>query len=317
MTAKVNTFTSTGNKLLRHGNLIDQWSKGIAVPQSLQVAPTEHCTLKCKFCSVANRSKKYVFDFEKLKGATFKFILLGTKTVEITGGGDPLCYKQLNEYLEYLIGHKMQIGIITNGIGINKLISKDLLNSIDWIRISSNVLDYKDHIELPKGYTGTLGFSYCWTEGFSTKEQLVKIRDIARDNDVKYVRLVPNCLATKPEQERNNIYLGMLAEEVGEPFFFQRKNFDTPPKCYWGYMKPFLYCDEYIYPCSSTVLNPDADKQFNSSYRWCHYSKIEEVWRESAIESAVDTKRCSHCVFADQNRMLEYAFSKQKHEDFI
>lgn len=317
MTSKLDTFTSTGYKLLRHGELLEKWSCGNAVPQSLQVAPTEHCTLRCKFCSVANRSKKYVFDFEKLKEATFKFLLLGTQTVEITGGGDPLCYKQLNEYLEYLVKHGIKIGLITNGIGINRVIRKDLLNKIDWIRISSNTLDYKDELELPEGYTGTLGFSYCWTEGLSTKEQLIKIRDIARDNDVQYVRLVPNCLATKAEQKRNNLFLSMLAEEIGDPVFFQTKSFDTPAQCYWGYMKPFLYCDEYVYPCSSTVLNPDADKQFNDTYRWCHYTKAQTVWHEYPICSAVNTSRCEHCVFADQNRMLEYALRQQKHEEFI
>ena len=85
MASKVKTFTSTGYKLFRHGDLMSSWNKHVPIPHSLQVAPTEHCTLRCKFCSVVNRPRKYVFDFKKLKEATSGFISLGTKTVEITG----------------------------------------------------------------------------------------------------------------------------------------------------------------------------------------------------------------------------------------
>lgn len=317
MTSQVNTFTSTGHKLFRHGDLLEQWNCGIPQPQSLQVAPTEHCTLKCKFCSVANREKKYVFDFDRLIEATDEFINLGIQTVEITGGGDPLCYPKLNQYLEHLYSYQLKVGMITNSIGLNKVVDKELLRSLSWLRISANVLDYKDTIELPEKFDGTLGFSYVWTDGISTMEQLERIKKIALDNGVEYIRLVPNCLSTHEEQVKHNTELAEVAKRAGAPVFFQRKNFDTPDGCFWGYLKPFLYCDEYVYPCSSTVLNPDADKQFNPRYRWCHYSEIRRVWEEDGIDSIIDTKNCTHCVFADQNRILEYALQEQEHEEFV
>jgi len=317
MTSQVDTYTSTGCKLIKHPMLVTEWvANKKPVPQSLQVAPTEHCNLNCKFCSVANRSRKYVFDFDKLKKATLDFLLLGIKTVEITGGGEALLYPKINQYLEYILQFNLEVGLITNGTVINSVLDKDLMNRLSWIRISANVLDYRDKIDIPKDFPGTLGFSYVWTEGLSTKEQLIKIRDIAIENNAKYVRLVPNCLSTKEQQKQRNDFLAPLAEELGSPIFFQQKNFDTPPKCYWGYFKPFLYCDEYVYPCSSTVLNPDADKQFNSSYRWCHCSEIRDIW-ERPINSIVDTSRCEHCVFAEQNKLLEYMITPQGHENFI
>lgn len=314
--SKLKTFTSTGNKLLRHGALLDDWGSGIPKAQSLQVALTEKCTLRCEFCSVVNREKTYEIAYGDLLKATKKFIDLGIKTVEITGGGDPLLYPKLNDYLSYLLTADVQVGIITNGIGINKKIHPELMAKLSWIRISSNVLDYKDEIEIPKNFNGTLGFSYCWTDGLSTEEQLLKIKTIALENNVQYIRMVPNCLATKEELQKQHELLVPLVDKLGEPFFYQQKEFGTPNKCYWGYMKPFLYCDGYVYPCSSTVLNANADKQFNPSYRWYHWEDISKIY-EKEIISAVNTKDCTHCVFCDQNDMLEYALNKQPHENFI
>ena len=318
---KLQTYTSTGRKLLRHGSLLESWNMKIPAAQSLQVALTEKCNLSCKFCSVVNREKKYEFDYDNLIQATRQFISLGIDTVEITGGGDPLLYPHLNDYVRFLIKKNLQIGLITNGIGINEIIDKNVLNNLSWIRISANVYDYKNKIDIPENYIGTLGFSYCWTDGISTIEKLKEIQNIAIKNKVKYIRLVPNCLGNRVEQEEKNKFLPQIAAQVGEPVFYQPKIFDTPRNCYWGYLKPFLYCDEYIYPCSSTVLNTDADKQFNTKFRWCHWKDIEKVWggdcRQVEIKSIIDTSKCDHCVFTDQNNDLDYALHAQEHEDFV
>ena len=316
MSSKLHKFTSTGNKIYRNGDVLSAWNSGIPVPNSLQVALTERCTLKCEFCSVVNREKTQEIPYEDLMKATRKFIDLGIKTVEITGGGDPLLYPHLNTYLSFLLSAGIKVGIITNGIGINKKIEPAILSNLSWIRISSNVLDYRDEIEIPKNFKGTLGFSYCWTEGLSTEEQLLKIKDIALKNNVKYIRMVPNCLSTKEELQKQHDFLIPLVEKVGEPFFYQQKEFGTPDNCYWGYLKPFLYCDGYVYPCSSTVLNANADKQFNPAYRWYHWKDITKTY-ETKITSAVDTKVCTHCVFCDQNDILDYALNEQPHENFI
>ena len=313
--SKLHKFTSTGNKIYRHGDVLSAWNNGIPKPTSLQIALTEKCTLSCAFCSVVNREKTQEIPYADLMNATLAFMKLGIKTVEITGGGDPLLYPHLNAYLSFLLKCGIKIGIITNGIG-NKKIDAKLLEQLSWIRISSNVLDYRDEIEIPKNFKGTLGFSYCWTEGLSTEEQLRKIKDIALKNNVQYIRMVPNCLSTNEELQAQHDFLEPLVEKLGEPFFYQHKEFGTPNNCYWGYMKPFLYCDGYIYFCSSSVLNEEADKQFNPTYRWYHWKDITKIY-SSPIKSSIDTKKCTHCVFVEQNELLDYALNPQKHEEFI
>lgn len=316
---KLNTFTSTGIKLLRHGEVLAKLNEGIPTPVSLQVAPTELCTLDCKFCSVVNRTYKSVFEWEKLKTALDTFFKLGVKTVEITGGGDPLLYPQINEMIAYCLDAGKLVGMITNGIGINKRLDKSLQARMSWLRISSNTLDYRDHLDLPDNFNpdGILGFSYCWTENLSTESQLLRIKDIAVENNVKYIRLVPNCLDSNEDMlTKWDPLLQPMADKLGHPIFYQPKNFGAPDNCYLGYIKPFLYCDEYVYPCSSTVLNPEADKQFNSNFRWYHYTETEKIYSQP-MSSIVDTKRCPHCVFTKQNAQLEYVINKHENEEFF
>jgi hypothetical protein len=315
---KLKTFTSTGDKLLRHGDVLAKLNQGIPTPVSLQVAPTELCTLDCKFCSVVNRNYKFVFDWEKLKTALDTFFKLGVRTVEITGGGDPLLYPQINDLVAYCLEKEKLVGMITNGIGIDKRLDPKLQARMSWIRISANTLDYRDHLDLPSGMKeGNLGFSYCWTENLSTEAQLLRVKEIADNNKVKYIRLVPNCLDSNEDMlTKWDPLLQPLADKIGHPVFYQPKNFGAPDNCYLGYIKPFLYCDEYVYPCSSTVLNPEADKQFNSNFRWYHYTETEKIYSEP-MKSIVDTNRCPHCVFTKQNAQLEYVINKHENEEFF
>lgn len=316
---KLRTFTSTGDKLLRHGDTLAKLNKGIPTPISLQLAPEEKCTLDCKFCSVMNREYKYSFDWIKLQDALDRFFKLGVQTVEITGGGDPLLYPQINELVAYCLEAGKKVGMITNGIGINKRLDLKLQAKMSWLRISANTLDYRDHLDLPSNFNpeGNLGFSYCWTENLSTKAQLLRVKEYADNNNVKYIRLVPNCLDSNEDMVNKwDPLLKPLSDEIGHPVFYQPKNFASPPECYIGYVKPFLYADEYIYPCSSTVLNKEADKQFNSSFRWFHYDQMEKIYSEP-MHSIVETHRCEHCVFTAQNKNLEYAIKQHTNEEFF
>lgn len=303
----LNTFTSTGMKLFRHPELLSSWQQGHPIPHSLQVALTEKCNLHCEFCSVRNRDGRFEFDYDDLISATDGFIGLGTKTIEITGGGEPLCYPHFDRYVKFLKKVGMKIGLITNGISIN-----DHPLPFEWIRISANVYDYLGKIDIPK-FDGTLGFSYVLTEGISSIGTLREIKEIAIKNNIQYIRLVRDCLSENCIEDE---HLEIAAEMVGSPVFFQKKEFKTPRNCYWGYFKPFLYPDGYVYPCSSIVLNPDAYKSFHESYRICHWTEIGNIWKFKPF-SLTNTEKCSRCVFTKQNEILEYSLNIQQHEDFI
>ena len=66
---KLDTYTSTGAKYIRHPEMIESLRNGIGRPQSLQIALTNRCNLKCVFCSVAERELKQQWDYTELRKA--------------------------------------------------------------------------------------------------------------------------------------------------------------------------------------------------------------------------------------------------------
>jgi len=134
-------FTSTGAKYIHHPQMIESLRNGIGRPQSLQVALSNKCNLKCVFCSVAERELKQEWDYEELISVIHKFLLCGIGTIEFSGGGEPTLYPYFEELTTYCTIIGLHIGLITNGINL-KNISYEILSKFDWIRISMVALDY-------------------------------------------------------------------------------------------------------------------------------------------------------------------------------
>ena len=101
------------------------------------------------------------------------------KTVEWTGGGDPILWDGLNEAIAYCKTLGLKQGIITNGVDMAKGLTKESLETLCWIRISMNCLDYVGDIAMPE-YNGTLGFSYV-LRGWEDIGTLEKIKKYAED----------------------------------------------------------------------------------------------------------------------------------------
>ena len=84
-------FSTWGDKLLQHTDVLYsiQHDKKFK-PITIQLSPCEVCSSGCPFCSVAERPLKSYMPFEKIKQVLRDFRTLGAKSVEITGGGEPL-----------------------------------------------------------------------------------------------------------------------------------------------------------------------------------------------------------------------------------
>ena len=310
---KLNTFTSTGMKMINHPSAIKQFKMGYGTPISLQVGPTSRCNLNCSFCSNVNRSKHEDLKIRELSLLLYELKQIGLKTVEWTGGGDPTCYEDINSAIDIAYGLKLEQGFITNGLLLNERLHWTSLQRLKWLRVSLNCLDYADHVELPS-IRGTLGFSYVWNEKTNQKT-IARIKEHVWKYNPKYVRIVPNCQSTHEEQEENNRVLGELVGKMDAPFFYQAKSFEKPNNCWWCYWKPFLLQDGYVYPCSSVVLNTSSDKSFHSKFRWVHMDKLMETYREKA--HPFNPEHCDHCVFKVQNDMCEELITPGDMVNFI
>ena len=140
-------YSTWGDKLLQHTDVLDAiQNKGEFRPITIQLAPTEACDSDCPFCSVAGRPLKSSMSFDKIEQCLTDFHKLGAKSVEITGGGNPMLYrdkergKDINDIIELAATLGYDIGIITNSHNLKKLEAR-LFPHINWIRISLIQLD--------------------------------------------------------------------------------------------------------------------------------------------------------------------------------
>lgn len=308
---KINDYTSTGKKILRHLNKLKQLQdSGIMSPISLQIAPTSRCNLKCCFCSNANRANHEELTISEI----VKFIdETNPLTVEWTGGGDPTQYSHIKDAIYYAKEKGLKQGFITNGIDLFKAL-EHYVYVLDWIRISLNCLDYVKDIDLPfSNYKGTLGFSYVINEK-TTPETIIKIKEYVKKYKPKYARIVPNCQTSEENLIERNRRFSEVVNSWGGPFFYQEKIFSQPKRCWWGYFKPFFLHDGYIYPCSSVVLNDSADRSFHKKFRWMTQKSFIEAIKKPAVP--FDCRDCTHCVFGEQNNLIEAVIHSEM-EDFI
>lgn len=295
-----NIYTSTGLKLIHHHpEILGLLKNGMARPVSLQVGPTSQCNLNCEFCSNVNRARNESLKFDDLIGVIYKLHNVGLKTVEWTGGGDPTLYSEINNAIQACSDLGLEQGFITNGIALGNI--ERNLHLLKWLRISMNCLDYVESIEIPQ-FKGVLGFSYVMNAK-TTKETLMRLDGYVEKYNPTYIRIVPNCQVSDAQQIENNDKYSKMVQAWGPRYFYQAKTFSKPERCWWGYVKPFILHDGWVYPCSSVVLNSDSERQFHNKYRWVKMENLPGLYSKPIL--ALPSNNCNHCVFHNQNAIME------------
>lgn len=326
MQTNLDIYTSTGKKYFRHPEMFNALRNGIGRPESLQVSLTNRCNLSCIFCSVAERELKQQWDYYDSCKAIQKFMRVGIRTVEFSGGGEPTLHPDFNAITHFAKGLGLKLGLITNGLRL-KYIPEHVLKCYDWIRISMVALDYQETIELPDKFPDnvTIGMSYvvgqkeyqgkriCWNNDL---EQLKKIGEYAKRYNAKFIRIVPECFSNDLEMDTIHKIYEKMCLELGEPFMFQPKRQRQAVQCWMDAVKPWLHVDGYIYPCNSISLNTDANRDFTPQYRLCHWTEIEKYYDHRGKES-LKVDNCDRCTFVSQNEIISDLLIPIVHEEFL
>ena len=284
MTQKFSTF---GDKLLQHCDTLNVLQKlGDIRPITVQLALTEVCDSDCPFCSVAARPLKSYLPWKDIEYLVLFFKRMGAKAFELTGGGNPLLYrdpianKTINDVIALIAEQKMDVGIITNSHSLKNLLMRD---KIKWVRISLIKLDEG---KKPEDYDfdgfppEKLGFSYIiydtggMTDELSrtkkaykgtTQESIEKIAKLVELNPgIKFVRIAGNCLIKGNNQKIKEEYKSVIdSVDKYSKFFIKDIGTNDSPfneGCYVGGIRPYIAPhpnggDYQMYICTSHVLN--------------------------------------------------------------
>jgi len=133
--------------------------------------------------------------------AVKQFRQLGTRAIEFTGGGDPTLWPHINRAMQYLTYLDFHIGIITNGLGFDKI---EDWNLFDWVRISLNTLDYRDDLDLRPYLESDVPLSFCYIWNKNSVSKISKIIEFANRHKI-ICRIAPDCIVPLYKIEKQTI----------------------------------------------------------------------------------------------------------------
>ncbi|MCL2115315.1 MAG: radical SAM protein [Methanobrevibacter sp.] len=136
-------------KILKHLEKLSKLEKSPdeVGPITVEFHPTNICNHACNACTfgISNigKDKKNTFDIELLDDLITDLKKLEVKGIDITGGGDPLCHKEIDKIISSF-AESFNVGLVTNGYELNKEndlerkkeLRKTILSSCTWCRIS-------------------------------------------------------------------------------------------------------------------------------------------------------------------------------------
>lgn len=94
------------------------------------------CNNRCAHCffDTSEKNEPIYMDKEVIKNVIKELYDNGTKAVEFTGGGEPTTHPDICEILEYSVSLGLDVGLITNGLLLDKLIH--VVKKLKFVRVS-------------------------------------------------------------------------------------------------------------------------------------------------------------------------------------
>jgi hypothetical protein len=308
---KTQKYSTWGDKYLQHTDVLYsiQYEDKFK-PINIQLSLCEICDSDCPFCSVAARPLKSYISWPKLVKMMHDFAILGAKAVEITGGGNPLLYrdkehkKDINDVVTLCHELGFDVGIITNTEKLERHLKPEVYDKINWIRISLIKLDEGKEPEdydfgsFPKDKIGMSYIIYESTGGVpdelsrtnkpyvgTTKDTIIKIAKLIELNpEVKFCRIAGNALIDGYQTTIQEKWRSVLEEIDNHSKFFIKDVWDSTKPfedgCYVGLTRPYIapHPDggEYqVYICTSHVLEA---RTYKLEFSLGNIDNVIKIW---------------------------------------
>tara|TARA_Y100000310_G_C20612538_1_gene778795 strand:- start:209 stop:1603 length:1395 start_codon:yes stop_codon:yes gene_type:complete len=107
-------------------------------PISINLDLTTGCNYRCPHCVDFEMIQKCkVLPYDEIISIIDNLVDAGLKSVILLGGGEPTLHPRFGEIVQYLKKKKLQIGLVSNGSRMEKIIEvADLFEKPDWVRFS-------------------------------------------------------------------------------------------------------------------------------------------------------------------------------------
>ena len=311
------SVTSNTVKLLKHLNKLRDLQLGKVTPIIVHTMPTHRCNLNCVHCCFKNRDDlKLDIDPDVYMSGVDQFRKLGTKALELTGGGEPTLYPYIDACLDYFFKIGFSVGLITNGTSLFRV--ERFLKKFAWVRVSLNTIDYVNDFNIDKWIGCNENFSFCYIWNEHSFGNIHKINEFVNKYK-KPCRISPDCIKPLNDIEFDLIKIKEIISNIKNNDYLFLSDFNTTVSrrnnnCYIHFIKPAFYTDGYIYSCPSAELAIENDKKINKSAIICHSSNVYEFYNN--LSTVPIEHDCSYCKYSKQQDLIEDVLTETNHNDF-
>ncbi len=347
------------HKLIYHIPRVNDWLTGKTIyPIYMEISPSGTCNHRCIYCALdfMEYQKRYL-DHALLKERLSEMGSLGLKSVMFAGEGEPFLHKQIGDIIRHTKKSGIDIGITSNGALLRADLADEILDSVEWIKISINGatketyakihrtkpadfdlviknMSYAAQSRRTNNYKCVLGMQLLLLP--DNWQEALPLAKLARDIGMDYLVIKPY---SQHPSSKTNLYQNVkysdyefLAEElaqVNSPEFSvifrinTMQKWDTAARSYKRCLAlPFWsYLDAggNIWGCSVYL----GDERF--LYGNIYKNSFKEIWEGEKrlrslqwVETDLDVNQCRvNCRMDEINRYLGELRNPPAHVNFI
>jgi radical SAM protein with 4Fe4S-binding SPASM domain len=327
------------------------------VPRTLEFFLSNACNHFCAGCHSRELHKDEVrfLDYESLRRTIVDASKLGIEGIEISGGGEPLMYPELEPAIALMRSHGLKVGMFTNGTLFNKGLAEFLVDNLLFIRVALDAstresykkrhgVDDFDSLKEGIGYLveakramsvvtdgnseregdggATLGAKYLMAS--SNYEELIPAAKLAKEMGLDYLQykaLRNSKLTLQGETLLRAREEAEKAEELSDGSFqvFGSLRKSRPAgRCFLNPLHPLIDATGSVYMCAFYQHRMDTHCIGNINEK-----SLPEIWysdRHMKAFRSTDPKQCAifDCPFHDAAVLArEWVLNDRKHLEFI
>lgn len=310
------------SKILRNPDLIREIMSTRKIPPiHVQFIPTNRCNLKCTFCSCSAVDRKTELPFDVAEKIIEKLAKLGTKSVTITGGGEPLLYPRIGHLISTFYNAGIQIGFVTNGTLLSPKL--DFLKYVTWCRISHDDYrpfsgDYAVGIRRTVLHYPNVDWALSYVVSIKPNyENIQKAIEFTNDYNLTHIRIVADLLNFQiVEIPKVQIYLRENGVDDRRAIYQSRNAPTQGDNCFICYLKPLIGPDAKVYTCCGVQYALDNPTK-NLPPELCIGDALDIDKIYAGSDKAFNGRICRRCYYQDYNTALEALLADIAHENFL
>jgi radical SAM protein with 4Fe4S-binding SPASM domain len=292
-------------------------------PFSMSIYPSNICNHSCNFCEVEQylKSNHQLLSLELVDNILNQMKALNVKSIQWSGGGEPLLNKNVYKMISISSKNGFKNGLITNLSILKHDKIEELVNNLQWIRISFNggtELDYKKiHavgdfykvinnikkiIEINKIVKNSVNISLSFVYKKDNYQSLIDIAELCLELGVDSLHIRPDQFIEDVNWLSSNEMADVLDRVLSTTIDtnlkittseYLDKNYlnKYPSKCLAHFTSTVIQADGEVSFCRSRVRD---DGPFNIGN--IKENTLQEIWDSNLNRSIEDTLHPKECA---------------------